>query len=301
MGFPCSSVSKESTCNAGDLGLIPGSGRSPGEGNSNPLQYFCLENPTDRGVWEATVYGIARIGHDLAAKPPDPQLTQLAMYYCNRCIILFTQIIYKNKHRKWRKNFQSYSKYLEKCSTTFGIQGLALSEQARRVTYKRGREVGRWQSWSAQLLSRVRLFATPWTVAHRAPLSMGFSRWEYWCGVPFPTPGGSSQSRDRTHVSFFLLHWQADSSPLTPTDKPRTEGSSGIEDGEQAAISLMADVDRTHLCIFPSWRFLCRRLTVLPSNQFDSKQCQRCEKIYFSLKFLKTIEYLEEKMRYLDI
>ena len=44
-----------STCNTGDLGLIPGSGRSPGEGNSNPLQYSCLENPMDGGAWWATV------------------------------------------------------------------------------------------------------------------------------------------------------------------------------------------------------------------------------------------------------
>ena len=49
--FPGSSVSKESACNAGDLGLIPGSGRSPGEGNGNPLQYSCLTNPMDRGPW----------------------------------------------------------------------------------------------------------------------------------------------------------------------------------------------------------------------------------------------------------
>ena len=45
--------SKESACSAGDLGSIPGSGRSPGEGNSNPLQYSCLENPMDRGAWQA--------------------------------------------------------------------------------------------------------------------------------------------------------------------------------------------------------------------------------------------------------
>ena len=47
---------KESACSAGDLGLIPGSGRSLGEGNGNPLQYSCLENPTDRGAWRATVH-----------------------------------------------------------------------------------------------------------------------------------------------------------------------------------------------------------------------------------------------------
>ena len=48
---------KESTCNAGDLGSIPGWGRSPGEGNGNPFQYSCLENPMDRSSWWATVYG----------------------------------------------------------------------------------------------------------------------------------------------------------------------------------------------------------------------------------------------------
>ena len=53
-GLPGGSVSKESTCNAGDPGSIPGSGRSPGEGNGNPLQYSCLENPMDRGAWWAT-------------------------------------------------------------------------------------------------------------------------------------------------------------------------------------------------------------------------------------------------------
>ena len=52
--FPGSSVGKESACSAGDPGSIPGSGRSPGEGYGNPLQYSCLENPMDRGAWWAT-------------------------------------------------------------------------------------------------------------------------------------------------------------------------------------------------------------------------------------------------------
>ena len=59
VGFPHSSVGKESACNAGDPGSIPGLGRSPGEGNGNPLQYSCLENPMDRGAWRATVHGVA--------------------------------------------------------------------------------------------------------------------------------------------------------------------------------------------------------------------------------------------------
>ena len=56
--FPDGSDSKESAGNVGDLGLIPGSGRSLGEGNGNPLQYPSLENPTDRGAWLATVPGV---------------------------------------------------------------------------------------------------------------------------------------------------------------------------------------------------------------------------------------------------
>ena len=60
MGFPGGSEVKASAHNAGDLGLIPGSGRSPGEGNGNPLQYSCLENPMDRGAWWAAVHGVAK-------------------------------------------------------------------------------------------------------------------------------------------------------------------------------------------------------------------------------------------------
>ena len=65
--FPCASQclpgasdSKESTCNVGDLGIIPGLGRSPGQVRGNPLQYSCLENPMDRGAWQATVRGVTQ-------------------------------------------------------------------------------------------------------------------------------------------------------------------------------------------------------------------------------------------------
>ena len=64
MGVPGGSDGKEFACNAGDPGSIPGSGRSPGEGNGNPLQYCCPENPMDRGAWRATVCGGRRVGHD---------------------------------------------------------------------------------------------------------------------------------------------------------------------------------------------------------------------------------------------
>ena len=60
MGFPGGSEVKASACNSGDLGSIPGSGRSPGEGTGNPLEYSCLENPTDGGAWRATVHEVSK-------------------------------------------------------------------------------------------------------------------------------------------------------------------------------------------------------------------------------------------------
>ena len=60
LGFPGGSEVKVSACNAGDLGSILGSGRSPGEGTGNPLQYSCLENPMDREAWWATIHGVAK-------------------------------------------------------------------------------------------------------------------------------------------------------------------------------------------------------------------------------------------------
>ena len=58
--FPGGSDGKESACNAGDMGSIPGLGRSPGQGNGNPLQYSCLENSMDRGAWWAAVHRVAK-------------------------------------------------------------------------------------------------------------------------------------------------------------------------------------------------------------------------------------------------
>ena len=57
-GFPSGSTGKESAYNTGDLGLIPGLGKSPGEVNDNPLQYSCLENPMDGGAWWAIIHGV---------------------------------------------------------------------------------------------------------------------------------------------------------------------------------------------------------------------------------------------------
>ena len=61
---PLGSVGKETAFNAGDLGSIPRTGRAPGAGNGNPLQYPCLGNPMDRGAWRATVHGVTTIRHN---------------------------------------------------------------------------------------------------------------------------------------------------------------------------------------------------------------------------------------------
>ena len=66
LGFPCVSAGKESACNAGDLGSIPGLGRSPGQGKGYPLQYSCLQNP--RGAWWAAVHGVAELDMTEAAE-----------------------------------------------------------------------------------------------------------------------------------------------------------------------------------------------------------------------------------------
>ena len=68
MGFPGGSEVKSLTANAGDSDLIPGLGRFPEEENGNLLQYSCLENPMDRGAWQAIVLGVTRVGHNLTTK-----------------------------------------------------------------------------------------------------------------------------------------------------------------------------------------------------------------------------------------
>ena len=76
-GFPRSSVGKDSACNSGDLDSISGSGRSSGEENGNPLQYSCLENPMDRGIWWATVHVVAK------------SRTRLKQLNTHTCLLLF--------------------------------------------------------------------------------------------------------------------------------------------------------------------------------------------------------------------
>ena len=97
--FPHSLISKESACNVGELGSIPGSGRSSGERNGNSLLYCRLENPMDRQAWQATVRGIAGVGHDLATKPPPPCI-------CTQDSI--ESIIFHETKHNYLKSLQDY-------------------------------------------------------------------------------------------------------------------------------------------------------------------------------------------------
>ena len=89
LGFPGGSHSKmESAYNARDLGSIPGSGRSPGEGNGNPPQYSCLENSMDRGAWQATVHGVAKSWTQLSNSPHTHTHTHTHCFFALSAYIL---------------------------------------------------------------------------------------------------------------------------------------------------------------------------------------------------------------------
>ena len=118
--FPGGLHGKESTCNAGDQGSIPGWGRFPGEETDCPLQYSCLGNPMDRGSRWATVHGVTK------------NKTQLSDWHFHFILMLLLLLLLSRFSRVW-------------------------------------------------------LCATPWTAAHQAPLSTGFSRQESWSGLPFPS------------------------------------------------------------------------------------------------------------------
>ena len=107
-------VVKNLAANAGDLrdvGLIPGLGRSPGEGQGNPLQYSCLDNPMDRGAWRATVHGVRRVECNLSTKPPPHNRMGifghviLATAWITSPCSVITSWVYVHGHWLWTKLF----------------------------------------------------------------------------------------------------------------------------------------------------------------------------------------------------
>ena len=147
MSFPGGLVGKDTACNAGDTGLIPGLGRFPGRGNGNPLQYSCLENPLDRGAQQATVHGFTKSQTQFS----DQTITTKCIYYCRIDINLLALT----------RGFSivvSYKRYPE------GIDKLEKSIQQSTLKIL--------SHDLLLLLSRfscVRLCATPETAAHQAP------------------------------------------------------------------------------------------------------------------------------------
>ena len=131
--------------------MNPESGRSPGEGNGNPLQYSSLGNPMDREAWQDTVHRLTNVW-DRTEQLNNVRDTQVT--YCRA-----------------ENNFCIRSHKLAGEPGTHGRVNV-FTESSNSLVAK----------------SRPTL-ATPWTVAHQAPLSMGFSRQEYWSGLPFPSPG----------------------------------------------------------------------------------------------------------------
>ena len=124
----------------------------------------------------------------------------------------------------------------------------------------------------AQTLSRVQLFAVPWTVARQAPLPMGFSRKEYWNGLPFPSPRDLPDPEINPHL-LCLLQWQAGSLPLAPPGKPlfRWERS-------QTAFKKKRQISSSKNSMFPlpfRWTAigLCRAIILFPFTFVSISQC----------------------------
>ena len=107
MNPTCSSVGKESPCNAGDLSSIPASGRSPEERNDNPLQYSSLENAMGRGAWQATTHRVVRVGHDLATKPPSLSCQEHVMSGCPASVMprVISSVILFHPFKKAQSDF----------------------------------------------------------------------------------------------------------------------------------------------------------------------------------------------------
>ena len=91
--------------NTGDLGSVPGSGRSPGKGNGNSLQYSCLKNPTDRGAWQAMVHGMTRVGHYLAVSFFFNVIFCLFNSFSFLCTLLYTLVLLKSLSWFFKWNF----------------------------------------------------------------------------------------------------------------------------------------------------------------------------------------------------
>ena len=194
MGFPDGSAVKNPPANAGDSGLIRGTGRSPGEGNGNPLQYPCLPNPVDRGTWLATAHGVTKES-DMTYRLNNNKKPSLKVISCW-------------KHKSGMINWTQYLDVVITVKDFFWIhQILSLCSPVHQLCV-------------FSHFSCVWLFVPLLTVAFQVPLSMGFSRQEYWVGYHtllqgfFPTQGSNP-------CLLRLLHHRGGFFTAEPPGKPR--------------------------------------------------------------------------------
>ena len=148
-----------------DLGSIPGLERSPGEGNCNPLQYSCLENPMDRGAWRATAHRVAKSQTQMKPFSPINTITRHSLCCCC-CEVTSGMSDSVQPHRRQPTGL------IHPWDSPGENTGVCCHFLLQCMKVKR------------KSLSRVQLLVTPWTAANQAPPSMGFSRQEYWNEVP---------------------------------------------------------------------------------------------------------------------
>ena len=159
-----------------------------GEGNGNPLQCSCLENPRDGGAWWAAISGVTYHKRDFVSFSN----RYINHFYLKIAYLLHTQI------------------YLHTFPESNCFLLFYVSEDDEYICF--------WICGQQQHFSHVWHFVTPWTVAHQAPLSMGFPRQEYWSGLPFPPPGDLPDPGIKP-ISLASPALQADSLPLVPPGK----------------------------------------------------------------------------------
>ena len=295
MGFPGGASGKESACNAGDLDSIPGSGRSPGEGNGNPFQYSCLENPRDIGSWQAAFHSVAK---------RRTLLKQLSMHAFKKQVNTICSMVGRTAKSNHKGAYMQHGRiiatvfintlptacmlhlitcFVPECTVEVTVCDLGLclngpwsfhscllrTSRGKRyyeemeggppisaitVTSTRHmsggimpvpRHPSNWLQrleWAQQtscdaqelpiwaqpncvyvcVLSHVWPFATPWTVAHQAPLSMEFPKARIWEWVAISYSREYSQPTDQSCVSCIpctcgqiLYHWATWEAPST--------------------------------------------------------------------------------------
>ena len=135
---------KKSACNAGNPGWIPGSGRSPGEGNGYPLQYSCLENTTDRGAWQATFHGVIKsqtqlsnshfLGGELSVSMPST-LTEYELHWGSDCICSWLYPLTPAQEQTQSRNFIHVCGTNWKFFLTFG-QAMHLFKEVLKINWQ---------------------------------------------------------------------------------------------------------------------------------------------------------------------